>query len=203
MYVKRDFKKRTQNWAEEGESLGGVEGTVDTVNLYGMRFPKTKTRKKRQMTASSPMHSPPVSQRCLSRILVVLCSIGDSQHSTHFAHFHFCSVKSHLRSASNQTCGTCWISACLCHLTLYFGMSHMPEHSHPSASYTDVASGIFRNLFSYVLWIDFHGSSCFMYLKIICVTLFLVYDTISGEMWERSFLNLNRKSMTNLSNNAT
>lgn len=133
---------------------------------------------RKETTASCPIRSTPVSQRCLSWILVDLHSIGDSWRSTRFAHLDFCSVKSHLWSASNQTCGTCWISACLCHLTLYFGMSHMPEHNHPSAGYTDVSSGMFRNLFSCVLWIDFHGSSCFMYLKIVCVsscclTLFL------------------------------
>lgn len=45
--LKRDFKKRTQNWAEEGVELDTVEGAVNTVDLYGMEFPKTKTRKKR------------------------------------------------------------------------------------------------------------------------------------------------------------
>lgn len=45
--LKRDFKKRTQNWAEEGVELDPVEGAVNTVDLYGMKFPKTKTRKKR------------------------------------------------------------------------------------------------------------------------------------------------------------
>lgn len=131
---------------------------------------KTKTRKERKIDVSNPIYPTPESKCCLSRVLVVLHSIIDSWHSTYFADFDFCSVKSRLLSKSNQTCDMCWISTCLCYLT------HMPKHSHPSV--TDVSSWMLRNLFSYILWIDFHGSSCFMDLKIICVsscciTLFL------------------------------
>lgn len=62
--LKGDFKKRNQHWAEEGVELDPVEGAVNTVYLYGMKFPKTKTRKKRDNN-KLPIHLTPVSQRCL------------------------------------------------------------------------------------------------------------------------------------------
>lgn len=126
----------------------------------------------------------------LSRILVFCYWCW---HLTYLADLDFGSVKSHLLSQSDQTCGACWISLCLYHLTPYFGMSHMPKHIHPSAGYTDVSSWMFRNLFSYVLWIDFFLEVLFCALKnYLCV--FLLYETISEEMWKIIFTHPRQES---------
>lgn len=79
----------------------------------------------------------------------------------------------------------------------------MPKHSHPSAGYTDVLSWMFRNVFSCLLWIDFRGSSCFMHLKISCVSS--CFMTLFLEKCEKRkcLLTPNRKPVTNLSDNTT